>query len=93
MVIQDLEQTTFLQMLGRKRFSDDKEQIYVYLCNISESQMIKYFQFKIQNIILFWFNLDKLQHRQPINNTPSTEITEFQSHYSSAPHGERGQEL
>lgn len=82
-VIQDLEQTTFLQMLGRKRFSnkDESERVFVYLHNISEGTICKHFQQHIQNVMLFWYHLYKIQGRSDLNKELHTEIQIFQSRY------------
>ena len=87
-VIQDLEQTTFLQMLGRKRFlnENETERVFVYLRNISEGTICKHFQQHIQNIMLFWYHLFKIQSRTDLNKGLLTEIQMFQSHYMEGGH-------
>ena len=86
LVIQDLDQTTFLQMLGRKRFSDGEDAVYLYLKNIPEGTLRKYFQLHIQDILLFWFNLFKIQSRDKIEKAPSIEMRKFQSRYMNGSH-------
>ena len=87
-VIQDMEQTTFLQMLGRKRFlnEDETEKTFVYLRNFSEGTIRKHFQQHIQNIMLFWYHLFKIQSRSDLNKDRLTEIQAFQSHYMEGGH-------
>lgn len=88
LVIQDLEQTTFLQMLGRKRFSneDDTERVFVYLRNVPEGTLRKYFQKNIQNIMLFWYHLLKIQDRPNLQMDLLAEIQGFQSVYMESGH-------
>ena len=88
-VIQELDQTIFLQMLGRKRFSNDEETVFVYLRNVSEGVLRRNFQLKIQNIILFWYHLKKIQSRQNITRiteAENVEISKFQSRYMDGAH-------
>lgn len=62
MVIETFEETTFLQMLGRKRRQNNNERLNLYLRNISEGDIRKRFKQHILNIVIFLNRLIKIQN-------------------------------
>ena len=66
LVIDAFDETTFLQMLGRKRRLNAEERLHLYLQNKSEGEMRKKFRNAILEIIIFWYDLLILQNHTTI---------------------------
>lgn len=85
-VIQSFEETTFLQMLGRKRIMDPTEEVRVYLRDRPEGTVRKDFQMRIQSIILFWYQLCAIQERNKLRSATTPGLAAFQARYIESGH-------
>lgn len=85
-VIQSFEETTFLQMLGRKRIMDPTEEVRVYLRDRPEGSIRKDFQMRIQSIILFWYQLYAIQERNELRSATTPGLAAFQARYIESGH-------
>ena len=85
-VIQSFEETTFLQMLGRKRIMDSTEEVRVYLRDRPEGTVRKDFQMRIQSIILFWYQLYAIQERNQLGSATTPGLAAFQARYMESGH-------
>ena len=88
-VIEAYEETTFLQMLGRKRLMDRCDQVHLYLQNVSEGNLRKRFRNQILEILSFWYRLYKLQERRDCQNNLRFELKSFLEKYTDHGHYKR----
>lgn len=85
-VVQSIEQTEFLQMLGRKRFIDSSDNVNLYIKNLPEGTLRKEFQRRIQNVMLFWHQLYAIKARKRILPSFRFSIDGFLSRYTEGGH-------
>lgn len=85
-VVQSFEETSFLQMLGRKRITDPAEKVKVYIRHLPEGTVRKNFQMRIQNIVLFWYQLYTIQNREKVLNPIIYSLEGFKSRYMEGGH-------
>lgn len=83
MVIDTFDETTFLQIVGRKRLTGKNDKLRLYLKNESEGTIRKQFGNHVLQILVFWHNLLKVKqsNRNPqcfleLNSYEKSKYTE-----------------
>lgn len=85
-VVQSFEETSFLQMVGRKRRENEEDRIRLYIKDIPEGKIRKLFETRILQIIQFWHALSNLQSPDCYDDEFYHDLGIFKNKYTKSGH-------